>query len=423
MGPVRAITFDVSVPRYLLGKTLGPFTDLAVFGPPSGVRLREVPEPSLPGPRWARLEVILCGICGSDIGNLTFESSPALEPFASFPAVLGHEILARVIEVGPAVMRVRPGDRVVIDPILSCVVRGYPEDSVCRSCEHGLPGTCERAGEEGPLQLDGRPLARGLTMGYHRDLPGGWAERIIAHESQLHPVSDALDDRVAVLTEPLSVGVHAVLRAPPAATDTVLVIGSGPIALGTIWALRALGFTGRIVAQAKRKHEAELAQALGADEAVAPGAEARDALMGTGASAYMPLIGPEVYAGGGFTYVFDCVGSAETLDQALRFASPRGRIALLGCAGHLRGLDLTFLWARELTVIGFLAYGVEEWRGERVHTFEVTQRLLLEGASPVGGSVASMVTEIFPLSHYRDALAAAAHRARSGAIKVLLSPR
>ncbi|MBI4538032.1 MAG: alcohol dehydrogenase catalytic domain-containing protein [Gemmatimonadetes bacterium] len=416
---MRAIAFSVSIPRYLVGRTFRRISDRAVFGRVSGVRLAEVPDPPLPGPHWVRLEVMLSGICGSDIGNLTFRASPAMEPFASFPAVLGHEILGRVVEVGAAVSRVRPGQRVVVDPVISCAVRGYDGAAWCRSCRGGLPATCERAGEEGPLVVDGRPLARGLTIGYHRDLPGGWSEGMIAHESQLYPVADELDARAAALIEPLSIGVHGALRLGPAADDPVLVIGSGPIALGTIWALRATGFEGLLIAQTKRRHEAELAAVFGATQVVAPGDPAREALIGTGASAYLPLVGPEVYAGGGFTLIFDCVGSAVSLDQALRFAAARGRIVVLGCAGRLRNLDLTFLWARELEVRGVLCYGRESWRGMALHTFEVTHQLLCETAAPV----ARMVTEIFPLEHYRDALSAAAHHGRSGAVKVLLAPR
>ena len=113
---MKAVTFDVSVPRYLLTKSLGRYSSAITYGALSGLSLQEVPEPSLPGPDWVRLEVILGGICGSDIGNITFSSSPIMEPFGSFPAVLGHEILARVAEVGPAVTSVRVGERVVVEP-------------------------------------------------------------------------------------------------------------------------------------------------------------------------------------------------------------------------------------------------------------------------------------------------------------------
>jgi threonine dehydrogenase-like Zn-dependent dehydrogenase len=416
---MRAVTFDVSVPRYLLAKSVGRVNDSVLFGAASGVRLHDVPEPKLPGPHWVKLETVLSGICGSDIGNLGYEASPAMEPFGSFPAVIGHEILARVVEVGSAVRGLEVGQRVAIDPMLSCATRGYEAAAWCASCREGASSTCANAGEPGPQPIDGEPMARGLTIGYHKSLPGGWGERLIAHESQVHPVDDAIPDRAAVLTEPLSIGMHAALNRAPRAGEPVLVIGSGPIALASVWALRANGFQGEIVAQTKRRHEAEMARALGASSVVAPGPEARDALVATGAQAYMPIVGPEVYSGGGFPLIYDCVGSKESLEQALRYAAPRARIVMLGCAGQLFRVDLTFLWSRELDVKGFVGYGRERWRDGTPHTFEVTQRLLVESGAPVE----RMVTHVFPLSQYRDALRAAAHRRTSGSVKVLLDPK
>lgn len=414
---MRAVTFQVSVGRYLLARTLGRVRPSLTLGVLGSLRLREVPEPPLPGEEWVRLEIILGGICGTDLSNITYSASPALEPFGSFPAVLGHEILARVVAVGAGVTRVRVGDRVVVDPMISCRVRGY-RDEPCPSCREGFPPTCERAGEEAPLLMGGKSLSRGLTIGYHRDLPGGWGERMVAHESQLFPVPAELDDRVAVLAEPLAIGLHAVLRAPPPFRGPVLVVGSGPIAMGTIWALRASGYDGPLVAQAKRPGERELAGALGADEVVAPGLEARQALVDTGAMAYQPLVGPEVFAGGGFPCIYDCVGNRQSLDQALRFAAPRGRIVLLGCAATIRALDLTFLWARELSVQGFMGYGRERWEGAEKHTMEIVLALLRDRP----GQVHRLLTHIFPLDQYREALLAALHRGRSGAMKVALQP-
>jgi L-iditol 2-dehydrogenase len=415
---MRAVTFDVSVSGFLLGKSVGRVSEVAVFGALSGVRLRDVAEPELPGRDWVRLEVLKAGICGSDLGNLTFESSPAMEPFGSFPAVLGHEILARVIEAGPDVRRVERGQRVAVDPVISCTVRGYAAAERCPSCADGLHGTCERSGEEGAVEVGGHALRRGLTIGYQADLPGGWGERMIAHESQLFPLDDRISDKAGVLMEPLAVGMHAALGARPFGHGPALVIGSGPIALGAIWALRAAGYEGELVAQIKRGHEAEIARSLGATETVAPGEEARQALVETGAHAYMPILGDEVYAGGGFPLIFDCVGSAETVKQSLRYAAPRGRVVLLGCAAEIPKLDLTFVWARELTIQGYVCYGLEEWRGQRRHTFEITHDMLLETAAPVE----RMVTHVYPLAEYRDALSTVANRRRTGSIKVLLDP-
>jgi threonine dehydrogenase-like Zn-dependent dehydrogenase len=274
------------------------------------------------------------------------------------------------------------------------------------------------AGESGRQEVGGAPISRGLTIGYHRDLPGGWSENMIAHESQLFPVDPRISSRTAVLVEPLSIGLHAILNAPPAAGENVLVIGSGPIAFGTIWALRATGFEGTVVAQTKRSHEKLIARSLGATDVVAPGAEARAALVETGAMAYQPLIGDEVYSGGGFNRIFDCVGSASSIDQALRYAAPRATVVLLGCAGEVRRLDLSLLWARELDVRGFVCYGIERWRGRTLHTMEIAHDLILESEAPLD----QLVTHVFPLNEFRHALSAASNHRRSEAVKVVLTP-
>lgn len=414
---MRAITFDVSVPRFILARTIGSRVRSAVFGGLSGVRLRELPIPELPGPEWVRIRVTYGGVCGTDIGNLRYRASPAMEPFGSFPAVLGHEILGVVEAVGARAGSVETGQRVAVDPIISCTVRGYGEDEACPSCHSGLSGTCEEAGEEGPLRLGDEFLARGFWLGYHRQLPGAWGEYVVAHRSQIFPVPDQLEDRTAALTEPLSIGVHAVLGAEVPPGGTVLVIGSGPIAFATIWALRATGFRGTLVSQAKRRHEAEIARALGATDVVEP-ADARDALIETGAKAYQPIVGPEVYAGGGFPLIFDCVGSRATLSQSIRYAAPRGRIVILGCAAEIKKLDLTFMWARELEAKGFVGYGRERWQDGWKHTFEITHALMLESSAPLD----RLVTHVFPLGQYGDALRAADDHRVSGAIKVLLKP-
>jgi threonine dehydrogenase-like Zn-dependent dehydrogenase len=400
---VQAVRFEISIPRFLLAQTLGRVSDWFLYGAPSGLGLAELQRQELPGDRWVRLAPIASGICGSDVAMIRFKSSPQFEPFTSFPAVPGHETLARVVEVGKSVEQFKEGDRVVVDPILPCEARGFEP---CAWCIKGLPTFCANMGEKGNF-------ARGMLLGANADLPGGWSPEMLAHESQLHRVPEALDDDTAVLCEPLSVGMHAVVRTPLDGVGSVMIIGSGPIAFATIWALRAHGFEGTILAQTKRDGEAKLAKALGATHTVMP-ADARAAMLETGARAYKPILGPDVFAGGGFPVIFDCVGSADSLAQAIAFAAPRGRIVLLGCAGELKRIDLTFLWGRELEVTGFLGYG-RETSGE--HTFEITLGKLGEKKSPI----AKMITHKFPLDRCAEAVAAAANRAESGALKVVFT--
>ncbi|NJD18448.1 MAG: alcohol dehydrogenase, partial [Gemmatimonadetes bacterium] len=131
---MRAVSFNVTVPGYVLGKSLGRISQAFVFGRPSGLRLEERDSLPLPAADWVRVQVRKAGSCGTDVGNLTFKASPAMEPFGSFPAVLGHEILGRVVEVGAAVRSVEVGQRVTVDPVVSCTLRGFTGGRGCRSC-------------------------------------------------------------------------------------------------------------------------------------------------------------------------------------------------------------------------------------------------------------------------------------------------
>lgn len=413
----RALEFRVNVPQYLLTRAASSLSASAPAGRLGGLRPVQSPALTLPAEDWVMLEPIASGICGTDLATLAFRGPTALEPFVSFPAILGHEVLARVVGLGERVRGFAIGDRVVVDPLISCYTRGFSVEAWCASCTQGVPGACRRAGESGSLQIEGKPLARGNFIGFHAQLPGGWSTELMAPAHQLYRVPDAVTDVQAVLTEPLAVAMHAVVGMWPTLADEVLVIGSGPIALGTIWALTALGYPGRVVAQVKRPREAELARKLGAHTVVNPGATVREALLATGGRAYKPLIGPEVYMGG-FDVIFDCVGSSQSLDQAVRMTRAGGGVAVLGCCTRISNVDLTFLWARQLTVRGFLAYGPEEWQGRKLHTFD----LVLEHLEQSGSGLAELITHEFSLKEYRRALTALYARAESGALKILLRP-
>ena len=105
----------------------------------------------------------LCGICGSDLGLLRGTESFLLEPYASFPAVMGHEIAAAIV-AAPKDSQWNTGDRVVVEPLLSCAERGMPP---CRFCSQGSYNLCESS-------TTGN-LAAG-QIGYNKSLGGGMAE-------------------------------------------------------------------------------------------------------------------------------------------------------------------------------------------------------------------------------------------------------
>ena len=349
--------------------------------------LSDYPIPRLRGPEWARLRPLLSGICGSDLSLLTGKASPILSPFASFPAVLGHEVVAVVDEAGSA-SGVRAGERVVLDPVISCFVRGFDP---CPACAEGLPALCLHA-------ADG-DLSPGMLIGYCRDLPGGWSTAMLAHASQLHRVPDAVSDEAAVLVEPLACGLHAVLAAPPDPAQPMLVVGGGTIGLGVVTALRRLHPEADVTAVVRHPLQASLAERLGATRVITDRrgfGPQRAAVEVTGARRHRPIVGSAVYTGG-FELVFDCVGSPGSVDASLRATAARGRLVLLGTAGELGSLDLTLAWARELRLIGSYVYGREPSLSGAPHTIDALLAWLAEpDAPPVAGLIRICQPHVVP---------------------------
>jgi threonine dehydrogenase-like Zn-dependent dehydrogenase len=373
------------------------------------LELARLESPPLPGPDWVRLRPILSGICGSDLALLTGRSSPVLSPFASFPAVLGHEVVAEVTNAGPGAEGWQIGERVVVDPVIGCAVRGFQP---CPPCALGRPGLCRR-------QADG-PIAPGVMIGFCRELPGGWGEELIAHVSQLHRVPAALSDEEAVLVEPLSVALHAVLAAGVRSGDRVLVLGAGSIGLLVLGALALLGTGAQATVLARHRAQRAMAERLGTTQVVADGAspEVERALVeAAGGVLHRPFIGPPV-SSGGFDVVFDCVGSKESLDRALRLVTSGGTLVVVGGPSVIRELDWTLVWTREVRVLGSFVYGRESSMNGEPHTFELAMQLIDRNRVVALGG---LVTHRFALDEWPAAIRASLDR-RSGTIKTVFAP-
>ncbi len=200
------------------------------------------PEPS-PGPGQVRLEVLRCGICGSDLHARTGSDAWAdlavrvgYDRFArsSDPVVFGHEFCGEVAEYGPHCRRgATPGTRVVALPIV-----------------------------RGPAGLD--------MVGLSAHAPGAYAEQLVVEESMMMPVPNGLGTDMAALTEPLAVAWHAVRRGEVGRRTVTIVIGCGPIGLAVILMLKAKGVR-TVVASDYSPGRRALATACGADVVIDAG--------------------------------------------------------------------------------------------------------------------------------------------------------
>jgi threonine dehydrogenase-like Zn-dependent dehydrogenase len=401
---LQALVYRKSIPRYLLmrvGSKRIKTLETSRFSP---LRLEVAPDPGLPTSQWVRVKPLLSGICGSDLGTLSSENSPYFSPITSPPFVIGHEVVGEVVEDNAGF---RAGERVVLEPALGCAVRGI--DPPCSYCASGRHGLC--------LHVARGDISPGIQTGFCRDTGGGWSQgTLVAHPSQLHLIPDTLSDEAAVAIEPLACAVHAALGAAPAPDDTTLVIGAGSVGLFTVTALRYLTDAGRIICVAKHERQRNEALRLGATEVVHPRETYTKLPEMLGTTPYIPELGKPVVMGGAGK-VFECVGAAGTMEDALRLARPGGEVILVGMPGAKSTLDLTALWYKEVRLAGSYAYSVENYRGEKTSSFQ-----LALGIAPEI-DLQTLVGPGFRLQSYREAIAAARSAGSEGHIKVVFDHR
>ena len=379
---MKALLFERKIAKYAAAAVAGRVAPGAggAVGP---LTLTDIDEPELPASDWVRVRPRLSGICGSDLATIDGHSSRYFEPIVSFPFVPGHEVVGELED----------GDRVALVPILTCVVRGI--DALCPQCAAGRSNRCER--------IAFGHLEPGLQTGFCESTGGGWSLAFVAHPSQLVPVPEQLTDEEAVLIEPTACAVHAARTVSSGGAGDVVVIGAGTLGLLTVAALRALGHVDAIVVAAKHPAQRELARDLGASQVVAPNELARAVRARTRSM----VIGDQLT--GGAATVVDCVGSDDSLEQALSLVAPGGDVVLLGMPGGHSTVDLTPLWHRESALRGCYAYTPEDF----------TDATALVADAGLG----RLVTATYPLARYREAIDHAANAGRRGAVKIAFDLR
>lgn len=291
--------------------------------------VKEVPAPKVVKADDVLLQVEAASICGTDVQIL---KTPPGHP-ATPGAVLGHEYIGSVLEVGPDVAHVKAGDRVAVDPNLTC--------GLCAYCRIGLPNMCSNM----------------TTLGIFID--GGFAPYNVAPAKALHPISKSMPIDVAIFCEPMSCVVNGGNKLALRPGESVLILGAGPIGLLYTALLKANG-AGRIIVAEVSEFRAAKAREMGADVVVNPQKENLKEIVlretGIGADA-----------------VVDAVGSL--LGDAVSCVRRGGRILLFGMNSNakcdFKQYDAT---REEITIIGtFIANA----------TFPPTIKLLESGLLPL----------------------------------------
>ncbi|MCW5556339.1 MAG: zinc-binding alcohol dehydrogenase family protein [Verrucomicrobiae bacterium] len=275
---------------------------------PRSFRRIEVPEPPAPGPGEVRVRIHRVGVCGTDYSGYLGKM-----PFFSYPRIPGHELGVEVEAVGPGVTRVRPGDRCAVEPYLNC--------QRCSACRRGHTNCCEH----------------NQTLGVMCD--GGLCDVLLLPERKLHPAPD-LSWEQAALVETLAIGCHAVNRGAPQASETVLVIGAGPIGLSVIEFAKLSGARTLVMDMNPRRLEF-VRNVMGIpDTVLVPGDGSELDALSKATDGELAHV------------VVDATGSNVSMSRALQYCAFAGRLVYVG----ITQADLTFphapiLHRRELTLL------------------------------------------------------------------------
>jgi (R,R)-butanediol dehydrogenase/meso-butanediol dehydrogenase/diacetyl reductase len=260
----------------------------AVFqGVGTAHRIEQVEEPT-PTENEVLIKVVRSGICATDLTMTARHDPPSpLEPLfrqlCPPGSILGHEIAGEVVEIGKAVMQLRPGDRVVPTAFFGC--------GTCLSCRSGKPDWC---------------ADMFVRM-------GGYSEFTVAPAAFCVPVPEASSLDECALFEPLATSLHTVHLAHPRPADRVAIRGAGTIGLGVAYFARMVGAR-RVAVIARTGRQRDLALELGADVFLSqsddPDTTLADAL------------------GGPADIVVEASGAPGALDQTLRWVRPGGTIVV-----------------------------------------------------------------------------------------------
>ncbi len=301
-----------------------------VLDAPGHFRLTETEPPPAPGLDEVLVRVRRVGICGTDLHAFKGD-----QPFLTYPRILGHELAVEVVELGPTSQphALQVGDQCTVEPYLNC--------GTCSACRRGKTNCC----------------ATLKTLGVHTD--GGMRELILLPVTKLHKAPAASLDALAIV-EMLCIGAHAVRRAELSPGDPVLVIGAGPIGLGTMQFAQLAG--AQVMGMEMSDRRIEFASNhLGISEWIDPRAEPvanlRQRLNGE-----LPLT------------VFDATGNPRSMAQAFHYVEQGGKLVYVGLVqadiplpdAEFHRRELTLFASRNATSTDF-AYVIDQISAGKVN--------------------------------------------------------
>ncbi|KAK1577164.1 hypothetical protein Q3G72_019460 [Acer saccharum] len=287
-----------------------------------GIKTLQLQPYHLPplGPQDVKVRIKALGICGSDVHH--FKTMRCANFIVKKPMVIGHECAGFIEEIGCEVKSLQVGDRVALEPGISC--------GRCSLCKNGSYNLCPE------MKFFGSPPTNGSL-----------AHKVVHPANLCFKLPDNVSLEEGAMCEPLSVGVHACRRANVGPETNILIMGSGPIGLVTLLAARAFGAP-RIVIADVDVQRLSIAKNLGVDETIQVSTDIKDVAA--------EVIKIQNAMGSGIDVSFDCVGFDKTMSTALNATRSGGKVCLIGLAKSEMTISLTPAAAREVDVIGIFRY-------------------------------------------------------------------
>lgn len=285
-----------------------------VFRTSSGLVLEDVLTPK-PAPDQVLVQVANAGFCGTD--HTIVENRIMPDGY-----ILGHEISGTVVEMGPKTKGATVGDRVTIRPT---------ECGQCPECVTGSPALCK---------VDRRTIGVG-------DLPGGFAEYLVAYPQMLIPIPDGTDSKNAAMAEMFATSLHAI-QSSGVQSGSALVMGGGPIGLALVRLLKIKNFDPVVLSEPVAKKR-KLGKTYGAKVTIDPFKDELQSFV------------QEITQGKGFGIVFECAGVPANIQAGINSAAVKGLVSVVSVIpAEAKIIPMTLNVQREVRLVGSWANSQEE---------------------------------------------------------------
>ena len=309
-----------------------------VYDAKQDIAIQEMPEP-FPAPGEVKIKVKYAGICGSDMAAWHGSLARIVKP-----VILCHEFVGEIVEVNQPVKALKPGDRVVVEPLISC--------GKCEACRSGHYHVC-----------------RSLGL-YGLDANGGFAKYVCVASQKVTVIPDELSFERVALIEPLAVAVHMVRRSEMKIGDIVAIYGAGPIGMLIAMVARKAG-AGKIVISDINPYRLQMAEDLGFEVIDATEAKPED---------YYAAYGPE-----GCDVAFEAAATSQTMCNAINYTKCRGTVLNGGVFKKDPTVCLQNALFKEINLIGSRVYNYKD--------YEAALLLLKQDNMPVE----KLISRVLPL--------------------------